>query len=41
MPAAAIERDEIVDAVVPVPELPPRLLQLVTAPVLGGPADPG
>lgn len=37
MPAAAIERDEIVDAVVPVPELPPRLLQLVTAPVLGSP----
>jgi two-component system, chemotaxis family, protein-glutamate methylesterase/glutaminase len=40
MPAAAIERDDIVDAIVPVPELPPRLLELVTTPVLGGPADP-
>ena len=40
MHAATIERDEIVDAVVPVSEVPPRLLQLVTAPVLGGPDVP-
>jgi len=37
MPAATIERDSIVDAVVPVSELAPRLIQLVTAPVLGFP----
>ena len=35
MPAATIARDKIVDAVVPVPELGQRLLELVTAPDLG------
>ncbi|WP_432476436.1 chemotaxis protein CheB [Nocardioides sp. GXQ0305] len=36
MPAATIARDEIVDAVVTVPELGARLVQLVTAPRLDG-----
>ena len=35
MPAATIARDDVVDAVVPVPELAPRLVELVTAPDLG------
>ena len=35
MPAATIARDQIVDAVVPVPDLAPRLIELVTAPDLG------
>lgn len=35
MPAATIARDDIVDAVVPVPDLAPRLVELVTAPDLG------
>lgn len=35
MPAATIARDQIVDAVVPVPELAQRIVELVTAPDLG------
>jgi two-component system chemotaxis response regulator CheB len=32
MPAATIARDKLVNAIVPVPELAPRLIELVTAP---------
>ena len=34
MPAATIARDHIVDAIIPVPQLAPRLIELVTAPDL-------
>lgn len=42
MPAATIERDHITDAVVPVPELAARLMELVVTPALGdrSPAGP-
>lgn len=35
MPAATITRDDIVDAIVPVPELAGRLIELVTIPAIG------